>query len=136
MPLPSLVICELLGVPYAEHDFFQSHSKVLIDTAVTAEQRAAAHQALGAYLQQLVEDKRREPKDDLVSRLGEHVNAGTFSVRDAADVGAFLLFAGHETTANMIGLGVLALLEHPDQLPRLYQGKAELANAARSCCAT
>jgi cytochrome P450 len=129
LPLPSLVICELLGVPYAEHDFFQSHSKVLIDTAVTAEQRAAAHQALGAYLQQLVEDKRREPKDDLVSRLGEHVNAGTFSVRDAADVGAFLLFAGHETTANMIGLGVLALLEHPDQLPRLYEGKAELANA-------
>jgi hypothetical protein len=50
-------------------------------------------------------------------------------VRDAADVGAFLLFAGHETTANMIGLGVLALLEHPEQLPRLYQGQAELAVA-------
>jgi cytochrome P450 len=129
LPLPSLVICELLGVPYEEHDFFQSHSKVLIDSAVTAAEKAAAHQALGDYLQRLVEDRRREPKEDLVSRLGEHVNAGTFTVRDAADVGAFLLFAGHETTANMIGLGVLALLDHPDQLPRLYQGKAELANA-------
>ncbi|HEY0448786.1 cytochrome P450 [Actinophytocola sp.] len=129
LPLPSLVICELLGVPYAEHEFFQSHSKVLIDTAAAAEERIAAHEALGAYLRQLVEDRRRQPADDLVSRLGAHVEAGTFSVRDAADVGAFLLFAGHETTANMIGLGVLALLAHPDQLPRLYAGKAELANA-------
>jgi cytochrome P450 len=129
LPLPSLVICELLGVPYADHDFFQSHSKILIDTAASGEDRITAHQALGDYLQRLVEDRRREPKDDLVSRLGEHVNAGTFAVRDAADVGAFLLFAGHETTANMIGLGVLALLAHPDQLPRLHQGKAELANA-------
>jgi cytochrome P450 len=129
LPLPSLVICQLLGVPYADHDFFQSHSKVLIDSAVTGEQKTAAHLALGDYLQRLVEEKRHKPGDDLVSRLAEHVNAGTFSVRDAADVGAFLLFAGHETTANMIGLGVLALLDHPDQLPRLYEGQAELANA-------
>ena len=129
LPLPSLVICQLLGVPYADHEFFQSHSKVLIDNAMTGEQKTAAHQALGDYLQQLVEEKRRKPGDDLVSRLADHVNAGTFSVRDAADVGAFLLFAGHETTANMIGLGVLALLDHPDQLPRLYAGQAELATA-------
>jgi cytochrome P450 len=129
LPLPSLVICELLGVPYTDHDFFQSHSKVLIDTAVTGEQKNAAHVALGDYLQQLVENKQRDPKDDLLSRLGEHVNAGTFSVRDAADLGAFMLFAGHETTANMIGLGVLALLDHPQQLPRLYAGDTELFNA-------
>jgi cytochrome P450 len=129
LPLPSLVICELLGVPYEDHEFFQSHSKILIDTAATGEQKNAARQALGDYLERLVEDRRREPRDDLVSRLGEHVETGTFSVRDVAEVGAFLLFAGHETTANMIGLGVLALLEHPDQLPRLYAGKAELATA-------
>jgi cytochrome P450 len=129
LPLPSLVICALLGVPYEDHDFFQSHSKVLIDTAVTGEEKNAAHMALGDYLQRLVEDRRKQPQDDLVSRLAEHVDAGTFSVRGAADVGAFLLFAGHETTANMIGLGVLTLLDHPDQLPRLYQGRAELANA-------
>lgn len=129
LPLPSLVICELLGVPYADHDFFQSHSKVLIDMTATGEAKAEAQRALADYLEQLVEQRRQEPKDDLVSRLGEQVNAGTFSARDAADVGAFLLFAGHETTANMIGLGVLALLDHPDQLPRLYQGKAELALA-------
>jgi cytochrome P450 len=129
LPLPSLVICAMLGVPYADHDFFQSRSKTLMDGEATGEEKTAAHVELGDYLQRLVETKRREPGDDLVSRLGEHVNDGTFSVRDAADVGAFLLFAGHETTANMISLGVLALLEHPDQLPRLYAGPAELANA-------
>jgi cytochrome P450 len=129
LPLPSLVICEMLGVPYADHDFFQSHSKVLIDSSVTAAEKGAAHAALGDYLQGLVEERRRAPQDDLVTRLGQHVDAGTFSTRDAADVGAFLLFAGHETTANMIGLGVLALLEHPEQLPRLHGGKAELATA-------
>lgn len=129
LPLPSLVICELLGVPYADHDFFQSHSRVLIDTAVTAADKTAAHLALGDYLQRLVEDRQRGPKDDLASRLGEYVAAGRFSIRDAADVGAFLLFAGHETTANMISLGVLALLEHRDQLDRLYAGKAELSAA-------
>jgi hypothetical protein len=129
LPLPSLVICAMLGVPYADHDFFQSRSKTLMDGEATGEEKAAAHVELGNYLERLVETKRREPGDDLVSRLGEHVDAGTFSVRDAADVGAFLLFAGHETTANMISLGVLALLEHPDQLPRLYAGTDDLANA-------
>jgi cytochrome P450 len=129
LPLPSLVICAMLGVPYGDHDFFQSRSKILMDGEATGEEKTAAHVELGNYLEQLVETKRREPGDDLVSRLGEHVNAGTFSVRDAADVGAFLLFAGHETTANQISLGVLALLEHPDQLPRLYAGPEELANA-------
>jgi cytochrome P450 len=129
LPLPSLVICAMLGVPYGDHDFFQSRSKTLMDGEATGEEKTAAHVELGNYLEQLVETKRREPGDDLVSRLGEHVNAGTFSVRDAADVGAFLLFAGHETTANQISLGVLALLEHPDQLARLYAGPGELANA-------
>ena len=129
LPLPSLVICAMLGVPYTDHDFFQSRSKTLMDGEATGEEKTAAHVQLGDYLERLVETKRRERGDDLVSRLGEHVNAGTFSVRDAADVGAFLLFAGHETTANMISLGVLALLEHPGQLPRLYAGPEALANA-------
>ncbi|MEV7679913.1 cytochrome P450 [Streptomyces sp. NPDC088341] len=129
LPLPSLVICELLGVPYEDHSFFQEHSKVLIDTAVSGEAKTTAQVALADYLEGLVEQRRREPRDDLISRLGAQVDAGTFSVRDAADAGAFLLFAGHETTANMIGLGVLALLDHPGQLPRLHAGSAELANA-------
>ncbi|MFJ5263319.1 cytochrome P450 [Streptomyces sp. NPDC088387] len=129
LPLPSLVICALLGVPYGDHSFFQEHSRTLIDITVSDEEKVAAHIALGDYLEEMVRDRLRNPKDDLVGRLAVHTESGTFSVRDAADVGAFLLFAGHETTANMIGLGVLALLDHPEQRERLYQGQTELANA-------
>ena len=129
LPLPSLVISELLGVPYEDHKFFQDHSKVLIAITATGEQKAAAQRALSEYLLTLVEQRRREPADDLITRLGAQVDAGTFTARDAADVGSFLLFAGHETTANMIGLGVLALLAHPAQQARLHAGPAELATA-------
>jgi cytochrome P450 len=129
LPLPSRVICTMLGVPYADHDFFQSHSKTLMDSRATPDEKIAAQVALGDYLQRLVQHKLESPADDLVSRLGEQVSSGALSVRDAADTAAFLLFAGHETTANMISLGVLALLEHPDQVARLYAGAAELATA-------
>jgi cytochrome P450 len=129
LPLPSLVICELLGVPYEDHAFFQTHSKVLIDTAVSGEQMLAAQQALGAYLEDQIQKRRQDPEDNLLSRLGEQVDAGVFSLKDAADLGSLLLFTGHESTANMIGLSVLALLEHPDQMHRLYDGEAELVNA-------
>ncbi|MEV6235299.1 cytochrome P450 [Lentzea sp. NPDC051838] len=116
LPLPSLVISELLGVPYADHEFFQHHSRVLIEGTVTGEQKASAQQALSDYLEDLVVRRLREPQDDLITRLGRQL-----STRDAADVGSFLLFAGHETTANMIGLGVLAMLQHPEQLPLLLE---------------
>ncbi|HEX8868754.1 MAG TPA: cytochrome P450, partial [Lentzea sp.] len=114
LPLPSLVISELLGVPYDDHEFFQHHSRVLIEGTAAGAQKAAAQKALSDYLEDLVVRRREEPRDDLVTRLGRQL-----STRDAADVGSFLLFAGHETTANMIGLGVLALLDHPEQLPLL-----------------
>jgi cytochrome P450 len=129
LPLPSLVICELLGVPYEDHDFFQTKSNVLIDFRSTGEDVAAARQTLGDYLERLIQDKHRDPQDDLLSRLAQQVEDGAFTLRDAADLGWFLLFAGHETTANMIGLSTVALLQNLDQIPRLYEGKAELANA-------
>jgi cytochrome P450 len=116
LPLPSLVICELLGVPYADHDFFQDNSKVLIKLDATPEQRAAAFGGLAGYLDDLVGEKLANPGDDLLSGLAERVKAGELTRRDAASMGVLLLLAGHETTANMIALGTLALLEHPDQL--------------------
>ena len=62
-----------------------------------------------------MEIPRGEGTEDAVSDLAERVNAGEISVKEAAQLGTGLLIAGHETTANMIGLGVLALLENPDQ---------------------
>ncbi|UED87612.1 cytochrome P450 [Streptomyces profundus] len=133
LPVPSLVICELLGVPYADHDFFQENSKTIINRDVTQEQRLVAHGRLAEYLDSLVAEKSRRPKDDLLSQLAERVLAGELTRLEAAQMGVLLLIAGHETTANMIALGTLALLRHPDQLaalretddPRLIAGAVE-----------
>jgi cytochrome P450 len=120
LPVPSLVICQLLGVPYSDHDFFQANSKTIINRDATAAQRAAGVGALLEYLDRLVGVKLAEPADDLLSELAvERVRTGQLTRRQAAELGVLLLIAGHETTANMIALGTLALLEHPDQLAAL-----------------
>lgn len=119
LPLPSLVICELLGVPYADHDFFQANSKKLINRNATVEERGGAFQALLGYLHQLLDRKTAEPGDDLLTRLMQRAETGELTREDAAQMGVLLLIAGHETTANMIALGTLALLEHPEQLALL-----------------
>jgi cytochrome P450 len=121
LPVPSLVICELLGVPYADHDFFQANSKALITRTATPEQALAASRRLVDYLDRLIGDKLAHPADDLLSTLAARVRAGELSRREAADMGVLLLVAGHETTANMITLGTLALLQHPDQLARVRE---------------
>jgi cytochrome P450 len=117
LPVPSLVICHLLGVPYADHDFFQRRTRVLVTRDETVERVFAAQDELTEYLDGVIADKLAEPADDLLSRLAsEHVATGELSRRDAALMAMLLVAAGHETTANMIALGTLALLEHPDQL--------------------
>ncbi|MFD4621003.1 cytochrome P450 [Streptomyces sp. NPDC058475] len=121
LPVPSLVICELLGVPYADHDFFQANSRTLVKRSATREQTRAAGQRLSDYLDGIIGDKLAHPADDLLSRLAERVRAGELSRREAAATGMLLLIAGHETTANMIALGTLALLQHPDQLAQLRE---------------
>jgi cytochrome P450 len=119
LPVPSLVICELLGVPYAGHGFFQANSKVLVNRNSTSEQALEAMQLLLDYLERLVGDKIAHPGDDLLSELAGRVRAGELSRMDAAAMGQSLLTAGHETTANMIALGTLALLQHPSELAEL-----------------
>jgi cytochrome P450 len=120
LPVPSLVICELLGVPYADHDFFQQNSKKLINRNATPEESQAAQVELVDYLEELVGRKLIEPADDLLSRLAtEQVATGELTQHQLAVMGQLLLVAGHETTANMIALGTAALLEHPGQLAEL-----------------
>ncbi|GHF76837.1 cytochrome P450 [Amycolatopsis bartoniae] len=119
LPVPSLVICELLGVPYTDHDFFQHNSKTIIRRDAKPEEREKAHRGLYEYLDGLMAEKLENPREDLLSGLGERVRSGELTRGEAAQMGVLLLIAGHETTANMIALGTLALLEHPDQLALL-----------------
>ena len=121
LPVPSLVICALLGVPYTDHAFFQDNSKQIINRDVTPEERAAASGRLAAYLDDLIAKKITDPQDDLLSRLGERVTAGELTRPDAASMAVLLLLAGHETTANMIALCTLTLLRHPGQLAEIRE---------------
>ena len=119
LPVPSLVICEMLGVPYEDHGFFQEHASVGLARYATAEDNMKGVMSLAKYLGNLVEAKMENPAEDAVSDLAERVSAGEISIKEASQLASGLLLAGHETTANMIGIGVLALLENPEQLAYL-----------------
>jgi hypothetical protein len=117
LPVPSLVICELLGVPYADHEFFQQRSRVLVSRDSDVQRALAATAELVEYLTELIKAKDRNPTDDLLGRLVvDQVRPGNITIKQAADTALLLLVAGHETTANMIALGTLALLRNPEQL--------------------
>ncbi|MFC4012935.1 cytochrome P450 [Nonomuraea purpurea] len=115
LPVPSMVISLLLGVPYTDHEFFQTITGKLMNMYTPPEERARASREFFGYMLELVARKEKEPGDDLMSRvIREHVQTGELRRETAAMNGVILLNAGHETTANMIALGTVALLENPD----------------------
>ncbi|MED5814879.1 cytochrome P450 [Mycolicibacterium sp. 050232] len=122
LPVPSLVISLLLGVPYEDHEFFQENSTRGLDSRLPAEEKQAAIGAIFGYMFELVARKEREPGDDLLSRLiTDYVATGQLSRETAAMNGVIMLQAGHETSASMIALGTLALLQHPEAFQRLRE---------------
>jgi cytochrome P450 len=130
LPLPSLAICELLGVDYADRATFQQNTAVALSASSSDEEKARAGGELYAFIACLVAAKRAERTDDLLSGL---VHDADPPLTDAqlVDVALVLLGAGHETTANNLALGIYALLERPDQLaalradPSLLDGTVE-----------
>lgn len=130
LPLPSLVICHLLGVPYADHAFFEAQSRIMVDLTSSAEASAAASDALQDYLAGLVRARLAEPRDDVLGGMAARVAAGDLTVDEASASALLLLVAGHETTANMIALGTLTLLHHPDQLAAVRDGDATQVRGA------
>ncbi|MFI9721116.1 cytochrome P450 [Streptomyces sp. NPDC052396] len=128
LPIPSLVICELLGVPYEDREEFQRNSALLLKIEASAEEVQGAQAAMNRYFHRLAAAKRAEPGDDILSAL---VHSGDLTDEELAGVGSLLLIAGHETTANMIALSTMCLLRNPDQLaalradPSLMDGAVE-----------
>jgi cytochrome P450 len=130
LPVPSLVICELLGVPYDDHEFFQTRSKTLLSKAATVEEVIAASDELRTYLDKLITVKEADPTDDLLGRqIAKRREEGTEGRDDLVSLGVLLLIAGHETTANMISLGTLALLQRPDQVAELRADPSKTLDA-------
>ncbi|MER5421227.1 cytochrome P450 [Streptosporangium roseum] len=116
LPIPSLVICELLGVPTTERAGFQGDMSKLMSLEVSADEKIAAFGTLQAFMLDLVLAKRAEPADDLLSGL---VTGTDLTDEELTNIGGVLMGAGFETTANMLSLGAYALLSHPDQLAAL-----------------
>jgi cytochrome P450 len=128
LPVPSLVICELLGVPYADRGDFQHRTGKMLDVSLPMRERAAAQLESRAYMAELVARTRAEPGEDLLGMLvREH--GDDLSTDELAGIASLLLLAGHETTSNMLGIGTLALLRHPEQLELLRREPARI-NAA------
>lgn len=122
LPVPSLVIALLLGVPPEDLGLFQQHTTTGLDQRSTDEEKGQAFGAMYAYIEELVQRKEREPGDDLISRLvTEYVATGQLNHATTAMNSVIMMQAGHETTANMISLGTVALLEHPEVFEQLGQ---------------
>ncbi|MEV5703517.1 cytochrome P450 [Actinoallomurus sp. NPDC052274] len=128
LPIPSLVICELLGVPYEDRAAFQSWTGTLLRIDADKEVIFEARDAIWGYIRELVDRKRREPDDALLSSL-VHDPDDSLTAEELTGVGLLLLVAGHETTANMLALGTFTLLTRPEQL-RTLRERPELIDGA------
>jgi cytochrome P450 len=129
-PLPTLVICELLGVPYADREDFRRWSDAAADMTDAARSRAGLER-LQAYMRRLLDRKRRESAEDVLSDLlaAQELTDGAFTDDKVVDLAVGLLFAGHETTVSAIDRGVVLLLAHPAQLAALKRDPALVASA-------
>lgn len=131
LPVPSMVICDLLGVPYADHEFFEEQSRKLL-RGPTADDSQNARKELESYLGGLIDAKAGHPEpgkgvlDDLVHK---QLSEGALDRAEVVSLAVILLVAGHETTANMISLGTYTLLQHPDRLAELRADPALLPTA-------
>jgi cytochrome P450 len=137
-PLPVLVICALLGVPTADRPDFAAWSAALadgLDALSTHEVHVvrrgnAAVARLAAYFRDLVRNRRGVPGDDVLSDLiAARTGPDRLTEDELVATCIFLFFAGHETTVNLIGNGMLALLRHPLELQRLLVDQRLIGNA-------
>lgn len=115
LPIPSLVICELLGVPYDDREDFQERSSRQLNFGLPVAERLTLQYESRDYMMSLVLRARREPGDDILGMLVRQ-HGSEVTDDELVGIGGLLLLAGHETTSNMLGLGTIALLQRPDQL--------------------
>ena len=128
LPVPSLVICELLGVPYADRADFQLRTGRQLDASLPIEERIELGREGRDYMYELTGRAIADPGEDMIGMLvREH--GDDLSHDELTGIAGLLLVAGHETTSNMLGLGTLALLRHPDQLALMRDDPAAVEPA-------
>ena len=120
VPFPSLVMSLLFGSPFEDHRFIIECAVARHGLTQSPEQAASKARELANYCRRLIEARMDEPRDDMVSRvIAEHVRPGHLSVEEFAEISAMILRAGHDTTTNMIAMGVIYLLRDPALAERL-----------------
>jgi cytochrome P450 len=128
LPIPSLVICELLGVPDEDRTRFQRLASRPLDLSLPPDERTASFRQVRAYMADLATRPRPGAGEGMLGILA-HQHGDELTTDELAAIGHLMLLAGYETTANMLALGPLALLRHPEQL-RLLQDRPEHVDAA------
>ncbi|HEX8867015.1 MAG TPA: cytochrome P450, partial [Lentzea sp.] len=127
LPVPSLVICALLGVDYDEKHRFQEDTAKMLSLDTPVKEAMAAFERIQAFMRELIARKKASPGgDDMISDL---LATGEPTDEEASNMAMLLLLAGHETTANMLGIGTFTLLQHPDQLKILRDEPEVIDNA-------
>ncbi|MFF6999939.1 cytochrome P450 [Streptomyces sp. NPDC008313] len=130
IPVPSLILCELLGVPAEDISHFRDFAERTVRNDVTPQDIAMAMQEMDIYLDKLVTSKEKEPTDDLLGRVvTKNREDGTLAHREIVALARMLISGGFDTLTNMIVLGVGVLLEHPEQLERIKQDPSLTKNA-------
>jgi cytochrome P450 len=139
-PLPTIVIAELLGAPSADHERFRAWSDDLVELLDPLlghegfDPPERANRELSSYLRGLLAERRRAPRDDLLSAMSEAHEAGdSLAEGELVALASLLLAAGNETTTNLIGNAVLLLLQHPAERKRLQNDLALLPSAVEEC---
>ncbi|WP_274651030.1 cytochrome P450 family protein [Paenibacillus humicola] len=132
-PLPILVIGQMLGIPEEDHMLLKKWSSDFIAAANDRnkmKEAAPSFQAFGQYIQAMIAERRKSPRSDLTSLLIDaHDSGDRLSAAELSSTIWLLILAGHETTVNLIGNGIFALLENPDQM-RLWQNDPSLTITA------
>nr|WP_093485658.1 MULTISPECIES: cytochrome P450 [unclassified Streptomyces] len=120
LPVPSMVICQVLGIPVSDRAFFENQTQITVKPTTTPEEAGEAFTRLREYLADLLVQKQRTPGEGLLDDLlSSQVNGRNLNREEIVSLALLVLVAGHETTASMIGLGTLTLLEYPDQIATL-----------------
>jgi cytochrome P450 len=128
VPVPALVICELLGVPYESRARFQARSHRRLDATLGMAEMAEIHAESHAFMADLVARQRRNPDDNMIGMLIRK-HGDELTDEELTGIADLLLFNGHESTANMLGIGTLLLLRHPDQLALLRRDPSAVDKA-------
>src|SRR5262249_35544084 len=133
LPIPTTIIAELIGVPASDRHRFHRWSSAIVSITLSAWSTVRAIPALRAFLRYIrsqVNARRSKPQDDFLSALvsveeaGEHLNT-----EELVAMVFLLLIAGHETTVNLIGNGILTLLQHPQQMVQLHETSSGIETA-------